>query len=75
MLSRLVIQQVEEVFDSKRDGTTGAEDHREQVVHKLLQRPLEHREVKTTCALELGTEHKTVYFDTFYCHTIVVHIT
>ncbi len=40
MLSRLVVQQVKEVLDSQRDGTTGAEDHREQIVHKLLQRPL-----------------------------------
>lgn len=44
MLSRLVVQQVEEVFDSQRDRTTGAEDDCEQVVHKLLQRPLENME-------------------------------
>lgn len=44
VLSRLVVQQVEEVFDSQRDRTTGAEDHREQVVHKLLQRALEDTE-------------------------------
>lgn len=43
MLSRLVVQQVKEVLDSQRDGTTGAEDHREQIVHKLLQRPLKDR--------------------------------
>lgn len=41
VLSRLVVQQIKEVFDSQRDRTTGAEDHREQVVHKLLQRALE----------------------------------
>ncbi len=40
VLSRLVVQQVKEVFDSQWDGTTGAEDHGEQIVHKLLQRPL-----------------------------------
>lgn len=44
MVSRLVVQQVKEVFDSQRDGTTGAEDHREQIVHKLLQRPLKNME-------------------------------
>ena len=44
VLSRLVVQQVKEVFDSQRDRTTGAEDHCEQVIHKLLQRPLENME-------------------------------
>lgn len=39
----LVIQQVEEVFDSQGDGAAGAEDHLEQVVYKLLQRSLEIR--------------------------------
>lgn len=40
VLSCLVVQQVKEVFDSQRDRTTGAEDHGEQIVYKLLQRPL-----------------------------------
>lgn len=44
MLSRLVVQQVKEVFDSQRDRTTGAENHCEQVIHKLLQCPLENTE-------------------------------
>lgn len=44
VLSRLVVQQVKEVFDGQRDGTTGAEDHREQIVYKLLQRPLKNKE-------------------------------
>lgn len=44
MFGCLVVQQVEEVFDGQRDGTTGAEDHREQIVYKLLQRPLKKQE-------------------------------
>lgn len=40
MLSRLVVQQVKEVFDGQRDRTTGAKDNREKVVDKLLQCPL-----------------------------------
>lgn len=44
MLSRLVVQQVKEVLDSQRDRTAGAEDHRKQVIHKLLQRALENME-------------------------------
>lgn len=40
VLSRLVVQQVKEVFNGQRDRTTGAEDHCEQIIHKLLQRPL-----------------------------------
>lgn len=37
MLTCLFIQQVKEVFDSQRDRTTGAEDHCEQIIYKLLQ--------------------------------------
>lgn len=44
VLSRLVVQQVKEVLHSQRDRTTGAEDDREQVIHKLLQRTLENTE-------------------------------
>lgn len=40
MLSRLVVEQVEEVLDSQGDGPAGAEDDGEQIVDKLLQRPL-----------------------------------
>ena len=36
----LVVQQVKEVLDGQRNGTTGGQDHREQVVHKLLQSAL-----------------------------------
>lgn len=44
MLSRLLIQQVKKVFNGQRDWTAGAEDHGEQVIHKLLQRSLENTE-------------------------------
>lgn len=44
MLSRLLVQQVEEVFHGQRDRTAGAEDDGEQVIHKLLQRSLESTE-------------------------------
>ena len=37
VLSRLVVQQVKEIFDSQWDRTAGAEDHCEQIVDKLLQ--------------------------------------
>lgn len=41
VLLRLLIQQVKEVLDSERHGAAGAEDHLEQVVHKLLQGALQ----------------------------------
>ena len=37
---RLLVQQVKEVFDCQRDRAVGAEDHLEQVIHKLLQSAL-----------------------------------
>ena len=37
MLLSLFIQQVKEVLDSQRHRAAGAEDHLEQVIHKLLQ--------------------------------------
>lgn len=40
MLCCLLIQQVEEVLDGERDRTARAQDHREKIVHKLLQRSL-----------------------------------
>lgn len=56
MLCCLLIQQVEEVLDGERDRTARAQDHREKIVHKLLQRPLtntvkftlEHNKVKVS---------------------------
>lgn len=44
MLSRLLVQQIEEVFHGQWDRTAGAEDDGEQVIHKLLQRSLESTE-------------------------------
>lgn len=44
MLLCLFIQQVEEVLHSQRHGAAGAEDHLEQVIHKLLQCALWGRE-------------------------------
>lgn len=44
MLSRLLVQQVKKVFHGERDWTAGAEDHGEQVIHKLLQCSLENTE-------------------------------
>lgn len=37
---RLVVQQVKEVLDGQRNGTTGRQDHSEQIVYKLLQSSL-----------------------------------
>lgn len=37
MLLGLLVQQVKEVLDSKWHGAAGAENHLEEVVHKLLQ--------------------------------------
>lgn len=37
MLLGLLVQQVKEVLNGKGHGAAGAEDHLEQVVHKLLQ--------------------------------------
>lgn len=37
VLTRLLIQQVKEIFDSQWDRTAGAEDYCEQVVYKFLQ--------------------------------------
>lgn len=36
VLLGLLVQQVEEVLDSKGHGAAGAENHLEQVIHKLL---------------------------------------
>lgn len=46
MLACLVVQQVEKVLDGQRDGTAGAEDDGEEVVHELLQRPLKKKKTK-----------------------------
>lgn len=40
VLQRLLIQQVKKVLNSQRYGSTGAEDCSKQIVHKLLQSPL-----------------------------------
>ena len=40
VLQGLLVQHVKEVLDSQRNGTAGAEDGCEQVVHKLLECPL-----------------------------------
>ena len=40
VVGRLVVQQVKEVLDGERDRPAGAQDHGEQVVHKLLKRSL-----------------------------------
>lgn len=53
MLCCLLIQQVEEVLDGERDRTARAQDHREKIVHKLLQRPL-------TNTVKFTLEHKKV---------------
>lgn len=36
VLACLVVQQVEKILDGQRNGTAGAEDDHEEVVHKLL---------------------------------------
>lgn len=54
MLSRLLVQQIEEVLHGQRDRTAGAEDDGEQVIHKLLQRSLE----STEEPLDLGLASK-----------------
>lgn len=69
VLSRLVVQQVEEVFDSKRDRTTGAEDDREQVIHKLLQRPLENMEEEEE---EEGGQNDLMHRGCSLCHNVFV---
>lgn len=53
MLCCLLIQQVEEVLDGERDRTARAQDHREKIVHKLLQRPL-------TNTVKFTLQHKKV---------------
>ena len=47
----LVVQQVEKVLDRQGYGPTGAQDHCEQVVHKLLESSLE-RERETSMERE-----------------------
>lgn len=39
-MSRLIVQQVEEVFHSEGNGSTCAQNHGEQIIDKLLKRAL-----------------------------------
>lgn len=41
VMSRLIVQQVEEVFHSEGNGSTCAQNHGEQIIDKLLKRALE----------------------------------
>lgn len=54
MLLGLLVQQVKEVLHSERHGTAGAENHLEQVIHKLLQGALRTRG-STRDAVSKGT--------------------
>lgn len=69
MLSRLLVQQVKKVFHGERDRTAGAEDHGEQVIHKLLQRSLENTEEPSP----LGLGFKKIDFNRFPFKRFVIY--
>lgn len=63
MLSRLLVQQIEEVLHGQWDRTAGAEDDGEQVIHKLLQRSLESTEEPLD--LGLASKKKKIHLNPF----------